>query len=66
MVTTRRLGQECQPFEIAPPDEALFAPTKVAIVSNGRYVTRPPFLASVIGKALNEILDARAPALSLV
>ncbi|TFY76408.1 hypothetical protein EWM64_g7604 [Hericium alpestre] len=32
----RRLGQECQPFGISPPQEALFDPKKVAIVSNGR------------------------------
>ncbi|KAJ3550408.1 hypothetical protein NMY22_g501 [Coprinellus aureogranulatus] len=33
-----RLGQECQPesFTFAPPSEALFDPTKVVIVSNGR------------------------------
>ncbi|KIY53947.1 hypothetical protein FISHEDRAFT_32250 [Fistulina hepatica ATCC 64428] len=31
-----RLGQECQPFDIAPPDEALFEASRVAIVSNGR------------------------------
>ncbi|KAJ7680424.1 hypothetical protein DFH06DRAFT_1265431 [Mycena polygramma] len=30
-----RLGQECQPFEIAPPDHGLFDPQKIAIVSNG-------------------------------
>lgn len=31
-----RLGQECQPFSSAPPDTALFDPSKVVIVSNGR------------------------------
>lgn len=33
-----RLGQECQPegFPTAPPNEALFDPKKVVIVSNGR------------------------------
>ncbi|TFY69582.1 hypothetical protein EVG20_g3099 [Dentipellis fragilis] len=31
-----RIGNECQPFDIAPPQEALFDPSKVAIVSNGR------------------------------
>ncbi|KAJ6499989.1 hypothetical protein C8R47DRAFT_970997 [Mycena vitilis] len=31
-----RLGQECQPFEIAPPNHGLFDPHKIAIVSNGR------------------------------
>ena len=32
------LGQECQPFDMTPPDSALFDPTKVVIVSNGRFV----------------------------
>ncbi|CAK5281740.1 unnamed protein product [Mycena citricolor] len=31
-----RLGNECQPFEMAPPEEALFDPTNVVIMSNGR------------------------------
>lgn len=35
---SRRLGDECQPFEYDPPMEALFDPEKVAIVSNGRSV----------------------------
>ena len=33
---SRELGQECQPFFIDPPAEALFDPKKVVIVSNGR------------------------------
>ncbi|TFK48991.1 hypothetical protein OE88DRAFT_1737208 [Heliocybe sulcata] len=33
---SQRLGQECQPFDMRPPAEALFNPKKVAIVSNGR------------------------------
>ncbi|KAI0659833.1 hypothetical protein C8Q70DRAFT_914914 [Cubamyces menziesii] len=33
---SRRLGDECQPFDSEPPSEALFDPKKVAIVSNGR------------------------------
>ncbi|KAI0941993.1 hypothetical protein AcV7_002542 [Taiwanofungus camphoratus] len=33
---SQRLGDECQPFEMDPPAEALFDPKKVAIVSNGR------------------------------
>ena len=33
---SQKLGQECQPFTVDPPEEALFDPTKVAIVSNGR------------------------------
>ncbi|KZT25626.1 hypothetical protein NEOLEDRAFT_1064684 [Neolentinus lepideus HHB14362 ss-1] len=33
---SQRLGQECQPFDMRPPAEALFDPKKVAIVSNGR------------------------------
>ena len=33
---SQRLGQECQPFDVDPPEEALFDPTKVAIVGNGR------------------------------
>lgn len=39
-VACRRLGQECQPagFPTQPPDEALFDPKKVVIVSNGRQV----------------------------
>ncbi|KAK7472783.1 hypothetical protein VKT23_000890 [Stygiomarasmius scandens] len=35
-VFSQRLGQECQPFEVAPPDEGLFAPENVVIISNGR------------------------------
>jgi len=33
-----RLGEECAPdgFPTAPPDTALFDPTKVVLVSNGR------------------------------
>ncbi|KAG5644995.1 hypothetical protein DXG03_007272 [Asterophora parasitica] len=31
-----RLGQECQPFSWTPPEEALFKPQDVVIVSNGR------------------------------
>ncbi|KAJ7703099.1 hypothetical protein B0H17DRAFT_1041664 [Mycena rosella] len=31
-----RLGAECQPFEMAPPDHGLFAPENIAILSNGR------------------------------
>ncbi|KAF9813253.1 hypothetical protein IEO21_05688 [Rhodonia placenta] len=30
------LGDECQPFEMDPPAEALFDPKKVAIINNGR------------------------------
>ena len=33
---SQKLGQECQPFTVDPPAEALFDPTKVAIVGNGR------------------------------
>jgi len=33
---SQRLGQECQPFDMRPPAEALLDPKKVAIVSNGR------------------------------
>ncbi|KAL5528063.1 hypothetical protein ACEPAF_7199 [Sanghuangporus sanghuang] len=33
---SQRLGQECQPFDIVPPSEPLFDPTKVVIVGNGR------------------------------
>lgn len=33
---SQRLGDECQPFEMEPPKEALFDPKKVAIISNGR------------------------------
>ncbi|KAJ7314970.1 hypothetical protein DFH08DRAFT_894316 [Mycena albidolilacea] len=33
---SQRLGQECQPFTATPPDVALFDPSKVVIVSNGR------------------------------
>ena len=33
---SQKLGQECQPFAIDPPAEALFDPKKVAIVGNGR------------------------------
>ena len=31
-----RMADICQPFDMNPPSEALFDPTKVAIVSNGR------------------------------
>ncbi|KAJ6625541.1 hypothetical protein B0H10DRAFT_1782971 [Mycena sp. CBHHK59/15] len=31
-----RLGAECQPFEMVPPDVGLFGPENVVIVSNGR------------------------------
>jgi hypothetical protein len=33
---SERLGQECQPFDMAAPAERLFDPRAVAIVSNGR------------------------------
>ncbi|KAL0068883.1 hypothetical protein AAF712_004214 [Marasmius tenuissimus] len=33
---SQRLGQECQPFLMDPPEEALFEPRDVVIVSNGR------------------------------
>ena len=33
---SQRLGQECQPFAVDPPDVPLFAGRKVAIVGNGR------------------------------
>ena len=33
---SQRLGQECQPFDVDPPAEALFDGDKVAIVGNGR------------------------------
>ena len=32
-----RIGQECQPFPQEAPSEPLFDPTRVVIVSNGRY-----------------------------
>ncbi|KAF5370878.1 hypothetical protein D9758_002013 [Tetrapyrgos nigripes] len=35
-VFSQRLGQECQPFEVDPPDEGLFEPENVVIISNGR------------------------------
>ncbi|KAJ7346724.1 hypothetical protein DFH08DRAFT_914726 [Mycena albidolilacea] len=31
-----RLGAECQPFEMTPPEEGLFSPENIVIVSNGR------------------------------
>ncbi|KAF7315578.1 hypothetical protein MIND_00073200 [Mycena indigotica] len=31
-----QLGAECQPFEMTPPDHALFEPEDVVIISNGR------------------------------
>lgn len=37
-VFSQRLGQECQPFGMTPPDEGLFEPANVVIVSNGRYL----------------------------
>ena len=33
---SQKLGQECQPFSIDPPAEALFDSKKVAIIGNGR------------------------------
>ncbi|KAH9485462.1 Peptidase S41 family protein ustP [Psilocybe cubensis] len=33
---SQRLGQECQPFEWAAPDYALFDPQNILIVSNGK------------------------------
>ncbi|TFK44792.1 hypothetical protein BDQ12DRAFT_673584 [Crucibulum laeve] len=33
---SQRIGQECQPFRWNAPDNALFDPKRVAIVSNGR------------------------------
>ncbi|KAI0717309.1 hypothetical protein C8Q72DRAFT_171611 [Fomitopsis betulina] len=33
---SQRLGDECQPFELDPPQEPLFDPKKVVIISNGR------------------------------
>ncbi|KAI0792260.1 hypothetical protein C8Q75DRAFT_792008 [Abortiporus biennis] len=33
-----RMRDICQPFDMTPPDEALFDPKKTAIVSNGRCV----------------------------
>ncbi|KAF7428583.1 hypothetical protein PC9H_007809 [Pleurotus ostreatus] len=33
---SQRLGQECQPFDVPPPNEALFHSKDVVIVSNGR------------------------------
>ncbi|ESK97146.1 hypothetical protein Moror_6367 [Moniliophthora roreri MCA 2997] len=33
---SQRLGQECQPFQIPPPDSTLFDPKDVIIISNGR------------------------------
>ncbi|KAL0578755.1 hypothetical protein V5O48_003253 [Marasmius crinis-equi] len=33
---SQRLGQECQPFAMDPPEKALFEPQNVVIVSNGR------------------------------
>ncbi|KAF9501589.1 hypothetical protein BDN71DRAFT_1379783 [Pleurotus eryngii] len=35
---SQRLGQECQPFDVPPPKEALFHSKDVVIVSNGRFV----------------------------
>ena len=32
-----RLDQECQPFLMDPPNQALFDPKKVVVVTNGRY-----------------------------
>ncbi|KAF7361810.1 hypothetical protein MVEN_00525200 [Mycena venus] len=31
-----RLGAECQPFEMTPPEEGLFNPENIVIISNGR------------------------------
>jgi len=31
-----RLGAECQPFEMTPPEEGLFKPENIVIISNGR------------------------------
>ncbi|KAK7057101.1 hypothetical protein R3P38DRAFT_2839312 [Favolaschia claudopus] len=31
-----RLGAECQPFEMTPPEEGLFEPENIVIISNGR------------------------------
>ncbi|KAL1745699.1 hypothetical protein HDZ31DRAFT_35878 [Schizophyllum fasciatum] len=33
---SQRMGQECQPFGMDPPSEALFLPENVIIMSNGR------------------------------
>ncbi|KAL1704933.1 hypothetical protein EV121DRAFT_204792 [Schizophyllum commune] len=33
---SQRMGQECQPFDMEPPAEALFEPENVVIMSNGR------------------------------
>jgi hypothetical protein len=36
VISSYRLGQECQPFSWDPPEDGLFEPRNILIASNGR------------------------------
>ncbi|KAI0758411.1 hypothetical protein BD413DRAFT_655923 [Trametes elegans] len=47
---SQRLGDECLPFDLDPPPEALFDTKKVAIVSNGRCASSCSLLSITLAK----------------
>lgn len=52
-IHTHRIGQECQPFAVDPPDEPLFASNSIIIVTNGRCASyRNKIRTSLMGMSL--------------
>uniref|UniRef100_D8Q8U2 Tail specific protease domain-containing protein n=2 Tax=Schizophyllum commune (strain H4-8 / FGSC 9210) TaxID=578458 RepID=D8Q8U2_SCHCM len=45
------MGQECQPFDMDPPSEALFEPENVIIMSNGRCASSCSLFSITMAKA---------------
>ncbi|KIJ52329.1 hypothetical protein M422DRAFT_243123 [Sphaerobolus stellatus SS14] len=50
---SQRLGQECQPFDMTPPDEPLFAPENVVILNNGLCGSSCALFTVVMSKHYN-------------
>jgi hypothetical protein len=61
---SKRFGQECQPFAVAPPAERMFDPRKVAILSNGRCGSSCSLFSTTMAKregARTVVAGARGP-----
>ncbi|KIM40180.1 hypothetical protein M413DRAFT_446340 [Hebeloma cylindrosporum] len=50
-INGRRLGQECQPFKWDPPEDGLFEPRNILIVSNGRCASSCSLFSITMSKS---------------
>lgn len=55
---SERLGQECQPFDMTPPNQQLFSPENIVLINNGACVSTAngPFIKFAHRLQMRELL----------